>query len=154
MPMTDPALLAEINADPAGLGYGPFRSAGNDAGIVKLLNDRTRGLTVPQVASWSAVLKWLAQQGYRSKLQDASTTAAAANRDAALAILDLIHGAAPGFDVTDAAMVALFNAVIPAASQAALLALGNVPASRAEVLFGYGTTPTDKDVSRVLRGTS
>jgi hypothetical protein len=156
MPMTDAALLSEIQADPAGLGYAPFVASKYDGGVLNLLNDRTRGFTVPQTAPWSAVLKWMAKNTYRSKLEDAANNIPAgnANRDVALAILDLIRGAAPGFDTTDTGTVDLFRAIVPPTQMPNLLALGNVPASRAEVLGGYGTKPTLTDVSRVLRGTT
>jgi hypothetical protein len=181
--LTDAMLKAELDGDPAGMGYAPFIAENNDAGVRELLHDRTRGFTRIAPVAWRTVVTWGAQHGIRAKIQDAADTPSNPVRDLALTFLDSIRGlGTPTLDLTDPVVVgataggaayipggdpvatpgmldALVAAGVLVDGQGAslkddLIELGRVPVSRLELISELGTTVTNTDLSRVLRGTT
>jgi len=166
MPLDYTALRTEVSTDPAGLGY-----AGKTQGQVRdLLNTPGNLLAPPQ--PWTKDVRYvplaalLIYAGLTS-LFDALSTAAgntaltAAQRSAAHAALTIFQAGAPldthdprifGTGPTPAGIVDVLAALpgVPATLKADLLGLAQVPASRAEALFGPGTTVTLDDLYRVM----
>lgn len=158
------ALASEISTDPESLGYAAFVTAGNDQDIANLLNQRPETFSPP--VTWtssqpyvplSSVLLWAGTGPYQSLVagstnDDASIAAACG---AALATFRL--PSIESFLVTGTDQQSLLNALVTATVLTqdqvdALVNLQNVPASRAEVLFGIGTVVSNVDVAISLRG--
>lgn len=155
------ALQTEIETDPAGLGY-----AGKPApAVAALLNTPGDRLATPQ--PWtrpaphvplSAVIQWAAQPDGSSPapittITDAANDDADGTRGTCLAALR-IFGAVGYLDVSHPINLRLIQDLatagkITAGQQAGLLALGAAPASRAEQLWGAGTTITAEQLRRV-----
>jgi hypothetical protein len=170
--MTDAELRSELQSDPLGLGYAAPVAAGNDAGAAALLNDRTRGYAVVQPIPMLTLLQFAVAEGIRGKIEGVANTPTHSAYDACLAVRDFFWGVGTNhvFDLTDPAIVgatvngtyspglldALVGAmnngqadpVMSAGQKSALVGIGTVPASRAEVLWGYGTSVPAAAVSR------
>ncbi|MFL6141664.1 MAG: hypothetical protein ACJ72N_07315 [Labedaea sp.] len=143
MPNFTPAqLTAELNGDPAALGYAVLVATGDDAGVAAILNAPT------------------ATNVFRNNIGVHEVVAAIAPADfAALTVLQvaklqLLFTGTTTIDATSANTRALFVGIFAgmATSAASLTALASRPGSRAEVLFGTGTVVTASDVSLALRG--
>jgi H+/Cl- antiporter ClcA len=143
MPNFTPAqLLAELNTDPAAIGYAALIAAGNDAGVAALLN-------APTTTSV-----------YRNNIGVHEVVAAIAPADFAglttlqVAKLQLLFTGTTTIDASSPNTRALFVGIFAgmATSSASLTALASRPGSRAEVLWGTGTVVTGNDVSLALRG--
>jgi hypothetical protein len=163
-------LQSEIASDPAGLD---LKTSGVDAPnavvIAQILNTPANLLSPPQtgtewtkfspqvpiasVAQWAATPDGTTGTTPIDLLTTASTNGAlsSAVRGAALMALRIFNGSFATFDVSSTANQALIAALvaagpITAAQQAALIALGQVPCSRAEALWGVNTIVTPEDV--------
>lgn len=143
MPNFTPAQLStEISTDPAALGYAALVAAGNDAGVVALLNAPT------------------ATAVFRRDIGVHEVVAAIAPADFAgltvlqVAKLQLLFTGTTTIDASSANTRALFVGIFSGlpTSSASLTSLASRPGSRAEVLFGVGTVITGNDVSLALRG--
>lgn len=139
------ALKSEITTDPAALGYAALVAAGDDAGVAAALNLARAGT---------------AYQQYRGPLPAYQVVNATDPADwAALTAQEkqryqTLTGAGQ-VDTSNANLRAMFSAMFPAGSttRANLTNLALRQGSRAEVLFGPGTTITHADVAAALRGT-
>lgn len=152
--MIDPtALHAELSTDPLALGYAAKIGADDWLGCAGLLNAKNYTLVGSILVSVFA--GWAAQTGMRAAIEDASVNTASPLRSSALAVLDILRGAATSLDLSSSAQgqanIGMLNAwvsagALTAANEAALMALATSPASRAEVLWGAGTTVSENDV--------
>jgi hypothetical protein len=156
------ALASEINTDPTALGYAPLVTLGSDAVLAALLNQRPGSFSPAKTWTTPAplipiatVLQWGAT-GPLAAIQAAQTSQIAGIPSIAIASILGFQSLAT-FDVSDARnlqSLAIFvqAGVLTQAQVNALLALGVAPASRAEVLFGIGTTVGLSEISKALRG--
>jgi hypothetical protein len=147
------ALGDELRNDPAGLGYAPLLALGADEALAKLLNLRGRPGRRPVTVR--GLLRWGATSGVLSDLvtssQGASSRAARAVSLAFLRLLDRLDS----LDLDDADIRAMVDAlvlagVLTAAQRTELMALGAAQVSRAEELFGPGTSVGHLDVAQAL----
>lgn len=152
------ALRTELQQDPAGLGYAATLAEGAIGSVVGAINLRRAEWTArkPLIPVWE-LAKWAAQGGRHEKLEGAVASAPAGIKSVAAVALRMIDAPLmPGatFDVDEPAVAALVDVLITATvlasdDKAALLALGSqTPASRAEVLWGYGVVVTDIQVQQ------
>lgn len=131
---TKSQLVSEIQTDPASLGYAGKTLVQDLA----LLNAQT--FTRQGAIAMGAVLGWLASNSLLTAIK-------AASGDNAAAFLLALNQ--PTLDVTITGMDTLVTALatagtISAAQKTALYALGSIPTSRAEILWGVGTV-IDRD---------
>lgn len=153
---TASALAAELSADPLALGYAAQKVLGDTATAANLLN--AKNYTLAGSIPVSVFAGWAAQTGMRAVIEDAANNTASPLRSSALAILDILHGAASSLDLSASAVgqanVGMLGAwvqagALTAANEAALIALATSPASRAEVLWSAGTIVSPEEVGRV-----
>lgn len=157
------ALKAEIEQDPASLGYAALVSAGNDSGLATLLNTPHDAWTRrrPVVPIWR-VLAWAAQNGRYARIKAASETTGTdaptlGLRSAALAALRVFDGLSD-FNVDDPVAQAMVQAfvgagVLAAEDATAFTALGDLPGSnRVQVLWSDRDGVSDSDIAKALRG--
>ena len=163
------ALHAELTADPESLGYAPLVASADDASLAVLVNQRPGAFNPAK--TWTApapqlgiatVLQWaatgpLAQIKAGQSFTNANAALQNAVQSACTAALSLFGGSFTFFDVSDPANLSLLallvaNGVITQAQSDALVALKNLPASRAEVLFGIGTVLTQVQVESARKG--
>jgi hypothetical protein len=144
------ALKNEITTDPLGLGYALFVSAGNDQAVVDLLNTTT-GPSAAQVS-----LPYLSRTTFLGAILPATLVLPTLSADLQSKwgrILAVVR-ASDGVDLTDSGVQGLIALAagdgVLTSDQAA--AIGKRTGSRAEVLFGAGTTIKNNDVSYALRG--
>ena len=131
MPFTTAQLTAEIQNDPAGLGYAAFFDAADeDQQIAGLLN-QVRGTI-------SVFLPNVSPSAVAAALVKADWDALAAGDKQLFASLLAVQS----FDLTSASLRLLFGALFPAGSttRANLLAIASRNGSRAEQLWGTGTS--------------
>ena len=159
-------LRNEIETDPDGLGYatlsGPARvnlmnTPGNLLSPAKTGTGWTKAqplVPVGQVAQWAATPDGSTGGTPIDLVTTASTNGAlsSAVRGAALMALRLFAGAFDSFDVSSASDLAILGELVAAglitpAQESSLVALGVVPCSRAEALFGAGTVLFYSDVA-------
>lgn len=148
------ALATEINTDPLTLGYAALVSSGSDQGIAILLNANNYTLQGP--VPMTDVFIWLGENALTVTIQGIAATSGPLQNNAATFLL-AVQGGSAVLDVTNSAIVAMVAAFVTAGTftqsvQDALFAMGQVPASRAEVLFGSGVSVSNSDVSFALRG--
>lgn len=150
---TPQQLSAEISTDPQRLGY----AGKGDADVAALLNNANAAWSVYVQLAPTSLLKWAAN-GPMQQIQDFAnlTTNNASLRAICMAALQIFNLGSP-LDLTDpqingtGGMLQTLEAggVITSAQLSALLANGlgsKTPCSRAEVLWGAGTTITHSDV--------
>ena len=145
MAITPSTLKTEIQQDPKAMGLAPLVAAGNDQGIADLLNSVTSSGTGTT---------------FRNNIQAKEIINAIVAADfAALTALQLAQlqaiTAQGILDATNANARAIFLNIFVGMTNtvSALTALASRVASRAELLFGAGTTIEAGDVSFALRGT-
>lgn len=150
------ALRAEIATDPAALGY-PGKSRGQVRDLLNAPDPASppRWTKAQPLISAPALRRWAAAAGARQPLEAGVTNASAAVASICLAVRDFLMGGGDPLDLADPAnqsmIAALVTARVLTADQAASLnALGTVPASRAEALFGAGTVVSLDDIYRVI----
>ena len=110
--------------------YAAAYTAKDVNGIQAIYNAKT----VNGLVGNFALLKWSAGNGLRASIQDLSANTLSPLRPSALALLDVIQGAATGLDLSDAGNIALLNAwvtagVLTATQEAQLVALSQTPRS-------------------------
>lgn len=146
-------LRNEIDKDPMNLGYKPLVDAGYDDDLAKLMNEKTQdshGWVTPTLIKHHLFLTglWLIMKASTS--QACKTTIAALEEFPA------------GFNLADPADKAMFESLADAlvadttvefseANKTALLELSQVKISRAEVLFGVGTTVQHTDIAQAFK---
>ena len=141
---TPQQLRAEIDADPAGLGYAARVEAGDDAGLARLLNAPIAGATVREPMRASVFGQFLAARGLRRKVKAGEAHPSDAVASICLYVDDLLKGAADrAVDPDDPAVLALVDALVAAgvaapADKAAFLAACTRPGSRAETHPDWG----------------
>lgn len=168
--MDDAALLAEIQADPLGLGYAPHVAERRDADVAAILNAPRGTRAVP--GSWATARTVLDRAGAPGALalrklrafgrevvggEPMELQALRAAVDEAMACIDgnrVVDGP-QGIDLGSATAQHMLEAAVeagalPQALADALGALGRGPSSRALDLFGAAVSHAD--VSRVLNG--
>lgn len=142
---TPQELKTELTTDPASLGYAALIKVGSDGGLADALNLPRSGASFAQFRSNVAP----------SEILHAVAPADFANANQ-LAVSKLQLILAPG--VVDASLANVrgsLQALFSGASQAtrdALLAVCTRQGSRAEKLFGPGTTVTPLEIAIALRG--
>lgn len=135
------ALKIELQTDPAGLGYGPHLLTGSYSPVVGLLTAARAGVTVfrgvipaYEVINATEPAEWTALSAAEKQRYQTLTGAGEV-------------------DVSNANVRAAFSAMfgVGTATRAALIALATRPGSRAEQLWGVGTSVSAEDVARALR---
>ena len=133
------ALYTEITTDPLNIGYAQYVSTRNDAAIANLLN--APNYTLPGWISITAFNTWCAAHNAEYlNIVTLSTATTSPFYASANALLRVLNGVNPlgAFDMSDASIISLFNAWpfidTTGASKAALVSLGEYPASRAQIL--------------------
>jgi hypothetical protein len=143
--MIDPGqLAAEINGDPAALGYAASVGAGNDQAVADALNLVRAG------ASFQVSREPIATAFFLSNVAATEFLTLSAVK---LAQLQCIV-AAQAVDINDASTQAMLIGIFgnPSATRTNIIAILKRQASRAEVLFGRGAVVSASDVSNALRG--
>jgi hypothetical protein len=144
------ALKNEITNDPLNLGYAVFVTAGNDQAIADLLNAATgvgaATVTVPAMSRdnfMTAIIPALI-------VLPALSTTIQSKWDRILAVVR----AASIINISDPSIQALLGAAVSdnVLTSDQVSVIGQRTGSRAEVLFGAGTTVTNSDISFALRG--
>lgn len=150
--MTPSELKAEITNDPMTLGLGAPYTAGNNSEVVRLLNDPR--FTQRRNVSLEALFKFIDQQPYLwVAIMDHSKSVGGTNgvKAAKQAVEWRAHAQYNNVNVDDAAFIGALDAlvtdgILTADHKAGILALADAAASRAEVLWGAGTTVRREDV--------
>lgn len=131
------ALAAEITNDPAAKGYAAKVTAKDAPGILTLLLATGAGSVLREPITVSQFL---------SQLKASEVVALSAT---AVAVLQMLTSGGT-INLTDpstqAILLAIFTLAASPVSRAALIAFVSRSGSRAEVLWGVGTTPTLQDV--------
>lgn len=142
MPINYAALATEINTDPLTLGYATPKAAGNDQAIAILLNAVGAGASY-QVNREAIPVALL--------FVNIDATEFLALSDIKLQQLQAVL-AAVSIDLNDASTRAILIGIFgnPSVTRTNLTAILKRQGSRAEVLFGRGTTITSNDVARAL----
>lgn len=140
------ALKSELQNDPVGLGYGAFVSSGNDAGLAAILNLVRAG------ASYSIFKNNIPIKEVIANIVSTDFTSLTALQIAKLQLL--FAGNTQGLDGTDLntrnIIIGIFSGMPTTVSN--LTTIAKRQSSRAEVLFGIGTTITNFDIAQALRG--
>ena len=139
------ALKSEIQSDPLSLGYAPFVTGGNDAGIVALMNDPTKATTGPAVAVTSVPTSDIIDAIVFSEMSAFTT-----NQLLQLLLMLSVSTVNPSNANVRAFFAGLFGAATT--TRANLIALSTRIGSRAEQLGGAGFVVAQSDVSFALRG--
>lgn len=145
-------LTEELTNDPAGLGYAALITAGNDAGIANLLNTAT--VFVVGEIDRADLATWAASTGMRAMIKTLSEDAGSALQSSALAIVDVLQGAAGGIDLSKPAHMAILDAwktagVLSADDKASFIAFATHDVIRSVYLFG--NLVSANDVARTVR---
>lgn len=144
------ALKQEIDNDPLSLGYAQFVAVGSDYGVSQLLN--ATNYTKESYANISDIESYADSHNLRDGIEDG-----AASNPYARAASRLFAARYDTVDVNNTAFKGVLQglvstSVITQTDSDSIITLGNVPASRAEVLWGSGTNITESDVAKALRG--
>jgi hypothetical protein len=148
--MPDYAVLkAELLTDPLALGY----AAMTDQQCADSLNAPTR-VRVEPLVPLAALAIWAAKSGVRAKIDRAAGDGTSPVQSVCLALLDMLAGlSGPPLDLGNPDNLAMVNGlvaagVMTAGDKAGLLALQDVPTSRALELAGWGIPVQAPDVAR------
>jgi hypothetical protein len=161
MAMTDASLRSELQTDPAGLGYAPYRAAGNHQALADLLNWPRDGVTAPPLAGAPAGAAITVRNPSISAAdlleaidnRDFATTPNAAHVAWFESITQQRTIALLNEDGTNNRVLGNLNRLITSDTQGSrtrLLALATRRGSRAEQLWGPGTVVTIDDIGRAL----
>ena len=144
MAMTKAALLAELQADPQTLGYAALVAANNDKALADLLNDKTKGGTIDRVTVSASELQ-------SCVVGSEFLTLTVAQQNLWNAVLSA--AADGGVRMSNANIRAQALAVWAGGTttRSNLGAAQTRAGSRAEVLWGEGTTVSFADVGIALR---
>lgn len=142
------ALLAELQNDPAALGYGQAATPEDDERIAGLINAKGFSGPVTRMVTARAILAELGMTvggTILAKLE--AGVGAVPPLKWVLKFLEQDAGIDIGHPSTQAAIDTLTPALLTAEEAAALKGLAVKPLSRAEVLWGHGAYVTAGDVS-------
>jgi hypothetical protein len=151
-----PTLTNELNTDPLVLGYAPWITQGNTGELANLLNAQIKTVTKPIPVN--EVLKFTANTGILLRLDSAKGNTGKSDkaRASALAVFEFIRSPhTKPLDVGDTSISGIITelvtqGVITVAEKDAFIALSQQPGSRAEELFGIGTSVSYIDVAQAL----
>lgn len=139
-------LRQELIDDPEEIGYGPALHAADDAELARRLNrsDRPGGVAVLNTRQ---LLEWAAANGRYERIEAAAGNASDASgvRSIAKVALAMLTRADAVIDLANAEHLALLNGLVVAnvislSDKQSLVGKAAVLQSRAEELFGRGTT--------------
>jgi len=136
-------LLNEVQTDPQGLNYAPFIPTGSDQSIADILNLRNRAAIYRSNITPKEILGCIIWSEYIALTQ--------AQRD----LLALMFATNTIIDASLSSVREAFSEVFSAPGSVSLTNLATMaqrPGSRAEELFGVGTTISPTDVAIALRG--
>jgi len=135
------ALKAELQADPAGLGYATPYGLGDDAGVARILN------TVQPGVAYSIFKNAIPLRDMVANVASAEFTTLTATQ---LAQLQFLFLGASSVDASDLNTRNIITAIFAGktATLTNFATLAKRQGSRAEVLFGIGVSVSDSDVSR------
>jgi hypothetical protein len=138
------ALRAEIETGPLAAEIAPFRSAGNLDGVLGVLNDRRFTRTVDSYVNARRLMSLLGAP-MAATILDKLDAAKASDARLKWALSFMVDGGLNlGDPETRTALDDLATAnVITATERDAVKSLADVPASRAEILFGQQIALTD-----------
>ena len=142
--MTKAALKTELQTDPQTLGYAALVAANNDVALAALLNDKTKGGSIPRTLGTASDLQ---------SCVDSAEYAALTGPKQGLWTAMLIAAIGNGVPLANAGFQAQAVYIWPAAGPTltALTALLTRAGSRAEALWGDGTSVSFSQVSDALR---
>lgn len=145
------ALRVELTDDPEALGYAPYVPKG-PGHLVDLMNKPRATMLRERFVTTRTVLAELSLDHARALL--GALRAAAQVDPVAAEGMELLRRD-PGIDVAHSSTRAVVAALLDAKAitqevSDAVLALGQLPSSRAEVLFGAGFVLTERDVRAAL----
>ena len=146
MAFTKAQLRAELLTDTGGLGYAAYVTANNDVTLAELLNDKTKGGNIDKTKVTAAELQScvIATEGISLSVAQS-----------ALWQHILIAASDGGVILSDAQIrnqiLQVFTAGGAGTTRSKVGALQQRAGSRAEALWGEGTTVSAGDVSRALR---
>lgn len=149
MPAFTPAqLAAEINGDPAAIGYATKVAAKDDAGVAALLNTPTATDVFRNDIGMNEVVNAIPAADFITLTQ------------LQVSKLSLMFQSTPTIDGTSSNIRTILGSAVAATGLfatlpntiAALTALAKRKGTRAEVLWGIGTVIGQADVSFALRG--
>lgn len=138
------AIHAEVTT---GTQYAAAYAAKDVQGIQAIYNAvKVNGNILPV-----AFVRWSAINNLRGAIQDLSSNTASPLRSSALALIDVLRGAAPGLDLADPANIGMLNAwaslgAITPAQEADLIALSQTPRNASIQDIGFALYQTDGTV--------
>lgn len=138
------ALKNEITTDPEALGY----AGKQDGEIADLLN--AKNFVAKQYVAIKDIQSYVDQHGLRLGIENSPDNSAEMARYLFAARYDTVDTTSPAFGVALDGLVAA--SLISSSDKGAILNLADVPASRAEVLFGLGSYVSHIDVAVAMRG--
>jgi hypothetical protein len=139
-------LRTELLTDPQSLGYAQYVSSGNDVALADLLNEKRAGVAYKIDRE---TVK--AYEIFESVDKDELFALSNANNTKFQLILGMQDINLKGAN-TRASLGAIFGTGNAPLSRTAIISLQKRNGSRAEVLFGDGTSITISDISFALRG--
>jgi hypothetical protein len=146
MAFTKAQLRAELLTDSVSLGYAPFVASNNDMALADLINDKTKGGNIDKTKITAAELQSCVVATEGISLSVAQST---------LWQHILIAAADGGVLLSDSQIrnqiLLVFTANGAGTTKSKINALQQRPGSRAEALWGEGTTVSAGDVSHALR---
>jgi hypothetical protein len=152
-------LKTEIQTDPAGAGYGPYVSLGNDMAVANLINAPSGNITVRRSSITNKeIVEAIDVTDYAAIPSNPTNTQLSVERRY-LSWFEGIMGVDSirllNDDGTNTPVVANFMAMFPSGTptRTRLFTLASRTGSRAEQLFGTDVTVTPTDISYALRGT-
>ena len=153
MPINYPALKSELQTDPAALGYAPLLAAGAQnqlAAVLNFLRDGTTACPVNNVvgAAISVNRGTIETQELVEAVVQSEMPTNAAQRDWLLMVCAGNRVRVDTGSTARAGLLAIFAA--GTTTRANLTTVASRTGSRAEQLFGAGTSVTDSDVARAL----
>lgn len=153
------ALKAELLTDPTALGYAPSRTAGDDVTLASVINAARAAITIRRADITPTELVNVIDVADYTALPASPTVAQLSTERRLLAWLSGAMAASGAIrllndDGTNAPAVANLQAMFPAGSgtRTRILALAVRQGSRAEQLFGVGTTIAPLIIAQALRG--
>ncbi len=154
-------LKKELNIDPEYLNYAPLIARGDYKGIVLLLHTETG--TTDGTVSIPAALGWLGANSRLTKLQTASQDTQKeipgfgnVSSLAQISLLAVTPVRVDGFDLFDPQIIGLFDVLVVAGvfssdDKNEFWALGQLPYTRAEQLWGIGIDVPIADIEEALK---
>lgn len=148
-------LKQELQTDPLSLNYNQYLINGNHVNVASLLN--AKNYDYYRILNSKELLLWSAQNGRYVNIEKFSDNALQTNeyRSIAKAALALINRETTELDLNRADVTAMLEAlimlnVLTISDKIELLSLAKIKISRAEQLFGLGTTIHHLDIAGAI----